>query len=109
MALPVHTGKVQYVSRSHGFLEWQANGENQPRIYYQAFDVEGNVELSKGDEITFTIADKVLEGPHPHFCAWQLHSQPTALIGFTQISLLSGLRTDRPRSVIIHAVFMCTM
>lgn len=59
MALPVHTGKVQHVSRSHGFLEWQVGGENQPRIFYQAFDVEGNVELSKGDEVTFTIADKV--------------------------------------------------
>ena len=59
MALPVHTGKVQHVSRSHGFLEWQVSGENQPRIFYQAFDVEGNVELSKGDEVTFTIADKV--------------------------------------------------
>ena len=59
MALPAITGKVQYVSRSHGFLEWQVNGENQPRIFYQAFDVEGNVELSKGDEVTFTVADKV--------------------------------------------------
>ena len=59
MALPVHAGKVQYVSRTHGFLEWQVNGENQPRIFYQAFEVEGNMELCKGDEVTFTIADKV--------------------------------------------------
>ena len=55
----MHTGKVQYVSRTHGFLEWQAGGESQPRIFYQAFEVEGGLELSKGDEVTFTVADKV--------------------------------------------------
>ena len=64
MALPVHAGKVQHVARSHGFLEWQAGGESQPRIFYQAFDVEGNAELSKGDEVTVTVADKVWASLH---------------------------------------------
>jgi len=59
VALTMHSGKVQYVSRAHGFLDWQINGEGQPRIFFQAFDVEGNVELCKGDEVTFNIADKV--------------------------------------------------
>ena len=63
MALPVQTGKVQHVSRTHGFLEWQAAGEAQPRIFFQAFDVEGNAELCKGDEVTFTIADKAQPSP----------------------------------------------
>ena len=58
MALPVQTGKVQHVSRTHGFLEWQVRGEAQPRVFFQAFDVEGNAELCKADEVTFTTADK---------------------------------------------------
>ena len=61
--LQVHAGKVQYVGRSHGFLEWQSNGEAQPRIMFNAFDVEGNLTLCVGDEVTFTVADKVASPP----------------------------------------------
>ena len=61
MELQVHAGKVQYVGRSHGFLEWQLNSEAQPRIMFNAFDVEGNLTLCVGDEVTFTVADKVCQ------------------------------------------------
>jgi hypothetical protein len=58
--IQVHAGKVQYVGRSHGFLEWQIDGEAQPRIMFNAFDVEGNSALCVSDEVTFTVADKVV-------------------------------------------------
>ena len=80
MALQVHSGKVQWVAKTHGFIDWQIDGEAQPRIIFNAFDVEGGagtpgstgkgagpgsagnagpVSLRLGDEVTFTIADKV--------------------------------------------------
>ena len=83
MALQVHSGKVQWVAKTHGFIDWQIDGEPQARIIFNAFDVEGGagtpgsagkgagaggpgsagnlgpVSLRPGDEVTFTIADKV--------------------------------------------------
>lgn len=79
----MHSGKVQWVAKTHGFIDWQINGEPQARIIFNAFDVEGSVGtlggagkgngaggpgsagnagpvlLRLGDEVTFTIADKV--------------------------------------------------
>ena len=75
----MHSGKVQYVSRAHGFLDWQINGEGQPRIFFQAFDVEGNVELCKGDEVTFNIADKVRRSPS------YMHGSSTLCFSFTEV------------------------
>ena len=79
----MHSGKVQWVAKTHGFIDWRIDGEPQPRIIFNAFDVEGSagapgsagkgtgvggpgsagnagpVSLRPGDEVTFTIADKV--------------------------------------------------
>ena len=80
VALQVHSGQVQWVAKTHGFIDWQIDGEPQARIIFNAFDVEGSagsagkgagaggpgsagnagpVSLRPGDEVTFTIADKV--------------------------------------------------
>ena len=79
----MHSGKVQWVTKTHGFIDWQVSGEPQPRIIFNAFDVEGSagapgsagkgagaaspgsagpVSLRQGDEVTFSIADKVRHG-----------------------------------------------
>ena len=42
VALQVHSGQVQWVAKTHGFIDWQIDGEPQPRIIFNAFDVEGS-------------------------------------------------------------------
>ena len=67
VALQVHSGRVQQVFKTHGFIEWQPSKDNKEskeapslaRVFFNAFDVEASLVLRVGDEVTFTIADKV--------------------------------------------------
>ncbi|BDA49818.1 probable cold shock domain-containing protein E1 [Coccomyxa sp. Obi] len=60
VALQQHTGRIFSFKGTFGFLEYDMDGPKQPppRLYFNANDVEGNVQLRPGDEVTFTMANR---------------------------------------------------
>lgn len=51
-------GRIFSFKGTFGFLEYDLESPKPPRLYFHAGDVEGNVQLRPGDEVTFTVANR---------------------------------------------------
>ena len=58
MALAPQPGRIFSFKGTFGFLEYDLESPKPPRLYFHAGDVEGNVQLRPGDEVTFTVANR---------------------------------------------------